>query len=38
MKTSYGIQKLSVNFDTHFEVQLMTTSNEGIKEENSDDY
>jgi hypothetical protein len=38
MKTSYGIQKLPVNFDTHFGVQLMTVGNEGIKEENSDDY
>ena len=38
MKTSYGIQKLLVNFNTHFEVQLITANNEGIKEKNSNDY
>ena len=33
MKTNYGIQKLLINFNTHFSVQLITNISEEITEE-----
>ena len=38
MKTNYGIQKLPVNFDTHFGVQLITNVPEQIAEDELEVY
>jgi len=38
MKTNYGIQKLPVNFDTHFGIQLITNIHEEMAEDELEAY